>query len=89
VLSPNAAMEAGYRMFRVELKDGDVLDGLLVLQDKDAIVLRRPNAADERIPMNNVRRADYTRRSMMPEGLLEALPERDAADLLAYLQTLK
>jgi putative membrane-bound dehydrogenase-like protein len=89
VLTPNAAMEAGYRMFRVELKDGDVLDGLLVSQDKDAIVLRRPNVADERIPMNNVRRADYTRRSMMPDGLLEALPERDAADLLAYLQTLK
>ena len=27
--------------------------------------------------------------SVMPEGLLEALPEKDATDLLAYLKTLK
>ena len=29
------------------------------------------------------------RRSLMPEGLLEALPDQSAADLLAYLLTLK
>jgi putative membrane-bound dehydrogenase-like protein len=89
VLTPNAAMEAGYRIFRVELKEGDVLDGILVSQDKDAIVLRRPNIEDTRIAQKDVRRADYINRSMMPEGLLEALPERDVADLLAYLKTLK
>jgi hypothetical protein len=47
ILTPNAAMEAGYRMFRVELKDGDVLDGLLVLQDNESIILRRPNSEDQ------------------------------------------
>jgi putative heme-binding domain-containing protein len=36
ILTPNAAMEPGYRVFRVELKDDDVLDGILVSQDKDA-----------------------------------------------------
>ena len=30
VITPNAAMEAGYRTFRIELKDGDTLDGFLV-----------------------------------------------------------
>ncbi len=89
VLTPNAAMEAGYRVFRVELKDGDVLDGMMVSQDKDAIVLRRPNVEDARLPISTVRRADFTRRSMMPEGLIEALPEKDVTDLLAYLKTLK
>ena len=28
-------------------------------------------------------------KELMPEGLLEALPEKDATDLLAYLRTLK
>jgi putative membrane-bound dehydrogenase-like protein len=89
VLTPNAAMEAGYRTFRVELKDGDVLDGFLVSQNDEAIVLRQPNAQDRRIPQDEVRRARYTKTSLMPEGLLEALPERDATDLLAYLKTLR
>ncbi|HEY6229569.1 MAG TPA: c-type cytochrome, partial [Verrucomicrobiae bacterium] len=89
VLTPNAAMEAGYRTFRVELKDGDVLDGFLVSQDNEAIVLRQPNAQDRRIPQDDVRRARFTKISMMPEGLLDSLPEKDATDLLAYLKTLK
>jgi putative heme-binding domain-containing protein len=89
VLTPNAAMEAGYRIFRVELKDGDVLDGILVSQDAKAIVLRRPNTEDTRIALEEVRRADFINRSMMPEGLLDPLKPEEVADLFAYLKTLK
>ncbi len=89
LLTPNAAMEPGYRVFRVELKDGDVLDGIRLSEDKDAIVLRRQNAEDTRIPQNTVRRAGFTKMSMMPEGLLEALASQDISDLFAYLKTLK
>jgi len=88
-LTPNAAMEAGYRTFRVELRDGEVVDGLLVSQNSDAIVLRRQNVEDLRVPQANVRRASFTRMSMMPEGLLEAMQPADVADLFAYLMTLK
>lgn len=89
LLTPNAAMEAGYRAFRIELKDGDVIDGLLVSQDKDGIVLRRPNSEDQRIPQSNVRRAGYTKLSVMPEGLVEALKPEEVSSLFAYLRTLK
>ena len=89
LLTPNAAMEAGYRIFRVELESDDVIDGFLVSQDNNAIVLRIPNSEDRRIPRSEVRRAHFIRRSLMPEGLLEGLPDKDAADLLAYLRSLK
>jgi putative membrane-bound dehydrogenase-like protein len=89
ILTPNAAMEAGYRTFRVETRDGEVVDGLLVSQDKEFIVLRRPNSEDLRIPQDNVRRADYLRRSMMPEGLIDSLSPTETSDLFAYLKTLK
>jgi putative heme-binding domain-containing protein len=89
ILTPNAAMEPGYRAFRVELKEGDVLDGLLVSQDKDAIVLRRQNTDDLRVPPNTVKRAAFTRMSLMPEGLLDAFQPNDVTDLFAYLMTLK
>jgi len=36
-----------------------------------------------------VRRTQYIRRSLMPEGLLDALNEEQVRDLLGYLMTLK
>src|SRR5207247_6760028 len=89
ILAPNAAMEAGYRRFRVETRDGDVLEGLFVSQDDDAIVLRQPNVEDLRIPRGTVKRSGFTRLSVMPEGLLEGLKPQDVTDLLAYLKTLR
>ena len=89
ILTPNAAMEPGYRVFRVELKDGDVLDGIRVSEDKDAIVLRRQNVEDTRIPQSTVKRAAFTRTSMMPDGLLDALQPQEVSDLFAYLKTLR
>ena len=82
-------MEPGYRVFRVELKDGDVLDGIRVSEDQDAIVLRRQNVEDTRIPQSTVKRAAFTKMSMMPEGLLDGLPPEQVSDLFAYLRTLK
>jgi putative membrane-bound dehydrogenase-like protein len=89
ILTPNAAMEPGYRVFRVELKDGDVLDGIRVSEDKDAIVLRRQNMEDTRIPQSTVKRAAFTKSSIMPEGLLDGLPPEQVSDLFAYLKSLK
>jgi putative heme-binding domain-containing protein len=89
VLTPSAAMEAGYRLFRVELKDGDVMDGLLVSQDREALLLRRPNSEDQRIAQAQIKRAAYTKLSLMPEGLLEPLKPEEVSDLFAYLKTLR
>jgi putative heme-binding domain-containing protein len=89
ILTPNAAMEPGYRIYRVELKNGDLIDAFFVSEDKNAIVIRQPGAPDRRLPKAEVARTQFIRRSLMPEGLLTPLPEKTAADLLAYLMTLK
>ena len=89
IVTPNAAMEAGYRLFRVETRDGEVQEGLLASQDDNAIVLRQPNSEDLRIPRSNVQRAGFTRTSIMPEGLLEGLKPEDVSDLFAYLKARK
>jgi putative heme-binding domain-containing protein len=89
ILTPNAAMEAGYRIFRVETNNGDLVDAFYVSEDNDAIIVRQPGAADRRIPKQDIVRTQYLRRSLMPEGLLDSLPDQQVADLLAYLMTLK
>jgi putative heme-binding domain-containing protein len=89
ILTPNAAMEPGYRIYRVEMKNGDLIDAFFVSEDKDAIVIRMPGLPDRRLDKKNIRSTKFIRRSLMPEGLLDALQEQQVADLLAYLMTLK
>jgi putative heme-binding domain-containing protein len=89
ILQPNAAMENGYRIFRVELKNGDILDALFVSKDKDAVIVRLPGAEDRRIAKAEIRSSKYLRRSLMPEGLLDGLPPQDVSDLFAFLKSLK
>jgi putative heme-binding domain-containing protein len=89
ILTPNAAMEPGYRIYRVEMKNGDLVDAFYVSEDKDAVVVRQAGLPDRRIAKAEIRGAKFIRRSLMPEGLLDALPDAQVADLLAYLMTLK
>jgi putative heme-binding domain-containing protein len=89
ILTPNAAMESAYRIYRVEQRNGTVLDAFFVNEDKDAVVVRLPGTADQRIPKTEIVRTQFLRRSLMPEGLLDALPPEQVSDLFAYLRTLK
>jgi len=89
LLTPSAAMEAGYRKFSVETRDGEIHEGFLVQQDTSGVVLRQPNAEPMRIPAANIKRATFRNVSIMPEGLLEALEPKQVSDLFAYLRSLK
>ncbi|WP_395739362.1 PVC-type heme-binding CxxCH protein [Prosthecobacter sp.] len=89
ILTPNAAMEPGYRIYRVEMKNGDLIDAFFVSEDKDATVIRQPGLPDRRLEKKEIRSTKFIRRSLMPEGLLDALQDQQVADLLAYLMTLK
>lgn len=89
ILTPNAAMEAGYRIYRVELKNGDLVDAFFVSEDDKAVVIRQPGGPDRRIVKTEILATSYLRRSLMPEGLLAAFNEEMTADLLAYLLSLK
>lgn len=90
VLTPNAAMEGAYRIYRVQFNDGSLLEGFLVSEDATSLTLRLPGTPGERkIARSDVRSASHLRRSLMPSGLLEGLPTEHARDLLSYLKGLK
>ncbi len=89
ILTPNAAMEPGYRIYRVEMKNGDLIDAFFVSEDKNATIIRQPGLQDRRLNKKDIRSTKFIRRSLMPEGLLDTLQDQQVADLLAYLMTLK
>jgi putative heme-binding domain-containing protein len=89
ILTPNAAMEPGYRVYRAELTDGSIKEGFLARQDADALIIRLPGVEDERLATDRVRRGTFTRRSLMPEGLEATFSPEQWTDLFAYLKTLR
>jgi putative heme-binding domain-containing protein len=89
ILSPSAAMEGGYRNFRVLTDAGRIVQGLLVSQDSTAVVLRQPDTADQRIPKSGIERAGFTSISVMPSDLLDSFQPQQVSDLFAHLHSLK
>ena len=89
LLEPSAAMEAGYRVYRVEFIDETAVEGLLVREDAESVTLRPANADGAQtplvIPRSEIARVRVMKLSLMPEGQLEAMGDKDAADLLAYV----
>lgn len=78
-----------YRTLRVVATDGSVREGFLVEESADSLVLRAPGAEDRRIPRSEIRSTFYLRRSLMPEGMIEALPPEQVSDLFFYLKSLR
>ena len=89
ILTPNAAIEPGYRIFRVEMKDGSLTDAFFVSEDKDAIIVRQMGAGDKRIERKDIANTQFLRQSLMPEGLLDSFTEQQSKDLFSYLMSLK
>jgi putative heme-binding domain-containing protein len=89
IIQPNAAMENAYRIYRIELKSGDLVDALFVSEDNTAVVVRMPGSDDLRIPKVGISSAKYLRRFLMPKGLLDSMTPGQVSDLFAYLETLK
>ena len=70
-------------------RTGAVLGGLLVEKSKDEVVLKDAQGRIIRIPADNVESIVAQPISMMPELVLRDISAQDAADLLAYLATLR
>ncbi len=89
ILTPSAAMEGGYRNYRVLTTSGRVFQGLLVAEDDRVVILRLPDTADQRIEKSAIERAGFTSTSVMPSGLLEQMTAADVRNLFAYLHSLR
>lgn len=66
-----------------------MVQGLLVTQDAEAVVIRQPGLANQRIPKSNIERAGFTSTSAMPTGLLESLQPEQVSDLFSHLHSLR
>lgn len=84
IVASSAVVAADYRMTVATLKDGSVLNG--VLREPTARTVTLQSQTERRVlERSEIQTLESSEQSMMPEGLLAALPANDARDLLAYL----
>ena len=87
LVDPSAAVESGYRVFRVETQQGALAEGFLVDRLGGGARLRMMGGIELSFSAAEIRRARFLNRSLMPDGLLDTLQERQVRDLLAHLRS--
>jgi putative membrane-bound dehydrogenase-like protein len=89
ILTPNAQLESGYYRHDITLKDGTLASGFLASDKGGTLVLKQIGADARAIPKDQVKQHAVSKRSLMPEGLIDGFTEKQVADLFAYLMTLR
>ncbi|RPI85257.1 MAG: dehydrogenase, partial [Planctomycetaceae bacterium] len=88
LVDPNASVAADFRMSVLALKDGRVLNGVVVEQFEKVVGVQTQT---ERVYVarEDIDEMRPTESSLMPEGLLKSLTEEQLRDLVGYLQSMQ
>jgi len=88
VLLPNSKIKEGYHSLVLTLKDGTEYVGTLARETPQEIILRNAAGAEQTVPKTDVAKREQGTSSLMPAGLIDALPEQEQLDLFAFLSRL-
>ena len=88
ILDPSKAIAPEFIVQLLETKQGLVYAGFLVEKTDQQVVLKDAKNQLIRVPAADVEQIVPQTKSMMPELVLRDVTAQDAADLLAFLQTL-
>lgn len=89
ILDTSKDIDAKFAAYVVETDDGRKLTGLLVQRDAQRITLRDPQGKDTTVVNQKITLLEPSKKSLMPEQLLREMTAEQAANLLAYLSSLK
>lgn len=89
LLTPAATIPAGFALYTLEMKSGEVHSGFLLERGKDTTKFRLITGEEKTLPTQGVKSFTELPSSIMPAGLLQTLTPQEAADLLAYLASLR
>ncbi len=88
IMDPSKAISHEYVTSVVETDEGLAYTGFVEKSDK-LVIIRTAEDKQIRLPAKSVESITPSPKSMMPELVLKEVTAQDAADLLAYLMTLK
>lgn len=86
ILDPTQTVEARYSAWRIELKSGETLEGVVSTETANNIVLRLAGGLDQAILRTDISTLSPSKLSLMPTGFESALKPQDLADLIRWLR---
>ncbi len=89
MLEPSKTIDPKYLSWVVETADGRALNGLVVSKTDQTVVLRDAENKTVELPTAEIEQMEPQKVSLMPEHLLRDLTAPEAADPLAYLESLR
>jgi len=89
LMKPSAIIQPAYMAHSVELKDGRSQVGFVIERNEQSLRLKLITGTTESYPLATVKSDKPLPASVMPEGLLQTMTQQEAADVIAYLASLK
>jgi putative heme-binding domain-containing protein len=86
ILNPSAEIREGFETHVAVMDDGRIVQGLLVEDDPQVLVLRDSAGQTVSLERNAIEERRVLPRSLMPEGQLTPLSDAEVRDLFAYLR---
>jgi putative heme-binding domain-containing protein len=85
ILTPSLEIREGYGAYLVELKNGQILTGMMAAQDAKGITLRDVANQLTKVKQDDIKTLTASPMSLMPPGMLTGVTEADLRDLFAYM----
>jgi len=89
ILKPGAKVSQGFETVWFKLKNKEEVEGFVVKEGGDSVEVRNIAGVTRVLEKGDVAERQKREKSMMPEGLLNALTPEDLAAILAYLEGTK
>ncbi|MBC8110993.1 MAG: c-type cytochrome, partial [Verrucomicrobia bacterium] len=86
ILYPDAGVSMGYEGYKIMLKDGNELQGIVSSKTEAEVEIKLPGGTVQKIKRAEVAAMEVMHNSMMPQF---PLSQNELTDLVAYLSTLK
>ena len=86
IVDPSAVVTKEFRTTTAVLHDGRVLSGLMTSRNDDVVTLANADRV-HRVAVEDIADLKQLATSIMPDGLLNQLSDRQIVDLFAYLQS--
>ncbi|MGB0579729.1 MAG: PQQ-dependent sugar dehydrogenase [Limisphaerales bacterium] len=89
ITQPSKTVAPEYRIWNVETKDGEYHTGFITTRSRKSIHLKLATGQSAKIATERIKSNKPQTISLMPEGMLQMMTEQEAADLLAFLSSLR
>lgn len=87
ILEPSSEIQDDYKMVVITTQDGRTFSGNIVAENDQQLSMRIVGQDEVQISQSNIQSREVTPKSMMPEGLLQYLTDKEILDLVAFLQS--